>query len=156
PVFDEGDRDLFALPGRRLHQAARPVREVVMSEASTALQAQAAPVSADRADTGRRKQVLVLIAVSAAIALLPFLVTDVYLQNIMVLTLMYAALAQSWNILGGYCGQISLGHALYFGVGAYATSFLFVTYGVLPWFGLVAGGALSAVLALVLGYFCFR
>src|SRR2546430_12204785 len=46
----------------------------------------------------------------------------VYVQNIMVLTLMYAALSQSWNILGGYCGQISLGHALYFGLGAYTTA----------------------------------
>jgi branched-chain amino acid transport system permease protein len=128
----------------------------MMSEASTTLQVQALPAQAGRTETRRRRQVLVLIAVSAAIALLPFFVTDVYLQNIMVLTLMYAALAQSWNILGGYCGQISLGHALYFGAGAYATSYLFVTYGVPPWFGLLAGGALSALLALVLGYFCFK
>jgi branched-chain amino acid transport system permease protein len=128
----------------------------MMSQVSTTFQTQAPPLPAGHADVLRRRQVLVLIAVSAAVALLPFLVTDVYLQNIMILTLMYAALAQSWNILGGYCGQISLGHALYFGVGAYATSFLFVTYGTLPWFGLLAGGALSAALALVLGYFCFR
>ncbi len=69
---------------------------------------------------------------------------------------MYAALSQSWNILGGYCGQVSLGHALYFGFGAYATSVLFVTYGVLPWFGMLAGGLLSALVALALGYPCFR
>ena len=55
-------------------------------------------------------------------ALVPLFVKDVYVQNIMVLTLMYAALSQSWNILGGYCGQISLGHALYFGLGAYTTA----------------------------------
>ena len=53
---------------------------------------------------------------------MPLFVKDVYVQNIMVLTLMYAALSQSWNILGGYCGQISLGHALYFGLGAYTTA----------------------------------
>ena len=69
-------------------------------------------------------------------------VKDVYVQNILVLTLMYAALSQSWNILGGYCGQISLGHALYFGLGAYTTTLLFTKFGVLPWFGMIAGGVL--------------
>ena len=67
----------------------------------------------------------------------PLFVKDVYVQNIMVLTLMYAALSQSWNILGGYCGQISLGHALYFGLGAYTTAILFTKFGVLPWFGML-------------------
>ena len=92
----------------------------------------------------------------AAVALLPLVLTDVYLLNVLVLTLLFAAASQAWNILGGYCGQISLGHALYFGVGAYATSVLFVDHGVLPWFGMLAGGALSALLALGLGYATFR
>ena len=52
-----------------------------------------------------------------------------------------AALSQSWNILSGYCGQISLGHALYFGLGAYTTALLFTKFGVLPWFGMLGGGA---------------
>ncbi|RXT51265.1 amino acid ABC transporter permease [Bosea sp. Tri-44] len=104
----------------------------------------------------RRNQLLVAAAVFAAIALIPFLVRDVYLQNVLVLTLLYAAVSQSWNILGGYCGQISLGHALYFGIGAYATSVLFVTYGVVPWGGMLVGGVLSAAIALLLGYPCFR
>ena len=51
---------------------------------------------------------MVAAALAAIAALLPLFVKDVYVQNIMVLTLMYAALSQSWNILGGYCGQISL------------------------------------------------
>lgn len=112
--------------------------------------------AAMRPSTSRRHHILAMAAVVVGVALLPFLVTDVYLQNIMILTLLYAAMAQAWNILGGYCGQISLGHALYFGVGAYTTSFLFVSYEVTPWIGLIAGGLLSGGLALVLGYFCFR
>jgi branched-chain amino acid transport system permease protein len=83
-------------------------------------------------------------------------VHDVYVQNILVLTLMYAALSQSWNILSGYCGQISLGHALYFGLGAYTSTMLFTKFGVLPWFGMLGGGVLSALIALALGYPCFR
>ena len=104
----------------------------------------------------RRSQLITGAVIFAAVATLPFFVTDVYLQNVLILTLMYAAVSQSWNILGGYCGQISLGHALYFGVGAYAASVLFVKYGISPWFGMLVGGGLSAALALALGYPCFR
>jgi branched-chain amino acid transport system permease protein len=104
----------------------------------------------------RRTQLFVGAVVFIAVAVLPRFVTDVYTQNVLILTLMYAAVSQSWNILGGYCGQISLGHALYFGVGAYTASLLFVTYGINPWLGMVAGGVLSAVLAMALGWPCFR
>jgi branched-chain amino acid transport system permease protein len=104
----------------------------------------------------RRNQLLTAAAVAAAVACLPLVVTDVYVQNIIVLTLMYAALSQSWNILGGYCGQISLGHALYFGIGAYTTMLLYTKLGVLPWGGMAAGGVLAALAALALGYPTFR
>jgi branched-chain amino acid transport system permease protein len=104
----------------------------------------------------RRRQLLVAAGLIVLIALLPLSVRDVYIQNILVLTLMYAALSQSWNILSGYCGQISLGHALYFGLGAYTSTLLFTKFGVLPWFGMAGGGVLSAVIALALGYLCFR
>jgi len=81
---------------------------------------------------GRRRALVVAALIAVAVALLPFAVEDVYVQNILILTLMYAALSQSWNILSGYCGQISLGHALYFGLGAYTTAILFTKFGVLP------------------------
>ncbi|MCB1535374.1 MAG: branched-chain amino acid ABC transporter permease [Rhodoblastus sp.] len=107
-------------------------------------------------DIARRNNLILAICVAAAVACLPLVVKDVYIQNMLVLTLMYAALSQSWNILSGYCGQISLGHALYFGIGAYATLLLFTKFGVLPWFGMVAGGAIAAVVAAAVGYPCFR
>lgn len=109
------------------------------------------------AHTNRRRRDLIVAAVLALLAACaPLLVKDVYVQNIMILTLMYAALSQAWNILGGYCGQISLGHALYFGLGAYTTALLFTKFGVLPWFGMLGGGVLSALIALGLGYPTFR
>ena len=80
----------------------------------------------------RQQQLKVAAAIFSIVALLPLFVTDVYLQNVLVLTLLYAALSQSWYILGGYCGQISLGHAIYFGIGAYVTSALFAKYGISP------------------------
>jgi branched-chain amino acid transport system permease protein len=104
-----------------------------------------------------RRSQAVLAAVVLIVAALPaWFVHDPYTMNVLILTLLYAALSQSWNILGGYCGQISLGHALYFGTGAYATSILYVKAGILPWFGLVAGGLLAAAIALALGAICFR
>lgn len=104
----------------------------------------------------RRRQLLTAIAVFAVIAFVPRLVTDVYMMNVLILTLLFAALSQSWNLLGGYCGQVSLGHALYFGIGAYATSILYVKFGITPWGGLLAGGIIAALIALALGYPCFR
>ncbi|WP_315729749.1 MULTISPECIES: branched-chain amino acid ABC transporter permease [unclassified Bradyrhizobium] len=111
----------------------------------------------DKAFAQRRRRDLIIAACLAGLAaLVPLFVKDVYYQNIMVLTLLYAALSQSWNILSGYCGQISLGHALYFGLGAYTTALLYTKFGVLPWFGMLAGGAISSGVAMALGYPCFR
>ena len=133
--------------------------------AQNAVTAPAEPESPDpidhdaslRAFARRRHRELAVAAVAAvAVALLPLAIHDVYLQNILVLTLMYAALSQSWNILGGYCGQISLGHAIYFGIGAYMSTLLYTHAGVTPWFGMLIGGALAALIALALGYPFFR
>ena len=106
--------------------------------------------------TRRRRDLIIAAVLAVVAAATPLVVKDVYVQNILILTLMYAALSQSWNILSGYCGQISLGHALYFGLGAYTTALLFMKFGVLPWFGMLAGGLLSALIAMALGYPCFR
>ncbi|MCP3391156.1 branched-chain amino acid ABC transporter permease [Bradyrhizobium sp. CCGB12] len=111
----------------------------------------------DQNFAARRRRDLIIAAVLAGIAALaPLFIKDVYVQNILILTLMYAALSQSWNILSGYCGQISLGHALYFGIGAYTTSLLFTKFGVLPWFGMLGGGVIAALIAMGLGYPFFR
>lgn len=123
----------------------------------TAAVASSVPHDADaKFVAGRRRQLLILAVVVAIVACLPLVVRDVYTQNIIVLTLLYAALSQSWNILGGYCGQISLGHALYFGTGAYVTTLLWTKAGIVPWFGMIAGGILAALIALALGYQLFR
>ncbi len=104
----------------------------------------------------RRRELAVAGCVALAVAVLPLFARNVYVQNILILTLLYAALSQSWNILSGYCGQISLGHALYFGLGAYVTFVLFTKFGVVPWLGMAAGGGIAALIALALGYPCFR
>jgi branched-chain amino acid transport system permease protein len=119
-------------------------------------EAPAAAVMLKEASKKRTSQAVTAAFVFSVIAALPFGVTDVYLLNVLILLLIYAAMSQAWNILGGYCGQISLGNGLYFGVGAYTATVLFVNYGITPWAGIAIGGAASAGLALLLGYPCFR
>ncbi|WP_341988750.1 branched-chain amino acid ABC transporter permease [Azorhizobium sp. AG788] len=104
----------------------------------------------------RTRQLGLALIILVIVALLPFGIKDVYTQNILILTLMYAALSQSWNILGGYCGQLSLGHALYFGIGAYTSTLLYTKFGILPWFGMALGGVIAAGIALAIGHSCFR
>lgn len=86
----------------------------------------------------------------------PLLISSSYLLTIAVITLMFGYLALSWNVLGGIAGQLSLGHAAYFGIGAYTSTWLFDHMNISPWFGMWAGAALAIVAAVVIGAACFR
>ena len=68
-----------------------------------------------------------------------------YLVDLLVITFLWAGLALAWNIAGGYAGLISFGHAAFFGIGAYTSSILFVTYEITPWLGILAGAALAGL-----------
>ncbi len=86
----------------------------------------------------------------------PFVFTQPYLQRLMILIFLYAMLGQSWNILGGYAGQVSLGHAMFFGIGAYTSTLMLVKLGITPWIGMLAGGLAAVALSQIIGYPCFR
>ena len=105
---------------------------------------------------GRRRELVVGAVVLGGLAVLPLLTRDVYTQNLIIITLLFAGLSQAWNVLGGYCGQISLGHALYMGIGAYVSTMLFLSLGVPPTVGMFAGGAVAGLCALLVGWPCFR
>jgi len=74
----------------------------------------------------------------------------------MILIFMYALLGEAWNILGGYAGQVSLGHAVFFGLGAYTSTTLLMKLGLTPWLGMVAGIFIAVVVSIIVGYPCFR
>jgi len=95
-------------------------------------------------------------ALIAVLALLPLLGGNQYLLSIAVMTLLYAYLALSWNVLGGIAGQLSLGHAAYFGIGAYTSSWLFVNLGLSPWLGMWGGAVLAMLAAVVVGLSCLH
>jgi branched-chain amino acid transport system permease protein len=87
--------------------------------------------------------------------LLPPLLSP-YLVHILVLVCFFAFLGVAWNLVGGYAGQFSFGHAAFFGIGAYTSTLLLVRAGVSPWFGLWAGGGLAAAFGTFAGYLAFR
>ena len=115
-----------------------------------------APARTNAITRRRRREVASGAVVLVLAAALPLLVHDVYAQNLLIITLLFAGLSQAWNVLGGYCGQISLGHALYMGIGAYVSTLLFVRAGVPPTVGMFAGGAVAGLCALLVGWPCFR
>ena len=90
------------------------------------------------------------------IAAWPLLVQDVFMQRIGALVLLAAISASAWNLLGGYAGQVSVGHTLYFGVGAYAGLVVYTEWGWPPIAGAPLGVLISAALAVVVGLPTFR
>jgi branched-chain amino acid transport system permease protein len=76
--------------------------------------------------------------------------------DIMIRTFLWAGLALAWNIAGGYAGLISFGHAAFFGIGAYTSTILLLSYGVPPWIGLLAGAMLAACAGALLTAVCAR
>ena len=99
---------------------------------------------------------LVLLAALAAALVFPAVFTLPFPRHVMIMIFVYAALASAWNILAGYCGQISLGHAVFFGTGAYTSSLLGRELALTPWLGMVAGAGVAALLSQVIGYPVFR
>jgi len=83
-------------------------------------------------------------------------VLDTSHLNTLILVLMAAQLGVAWNMVGGYAGQVSLGHAAFYGVGAYTSTLLLLKFGINPWLGVLAGGLVAALLSLVFGWSCFR
>ena len=76
--------------------------------------------------------------------------------SVFVFIFFYAYLGQAWNLVSGYGGQLSAGHAAFVGVGAYTTTMLAMHAGVSPWLGMFAGAALAALLGGVVGFLGFR
>ena len=90
------------------------------------------------------------LLVSALIA--PFFVTNNFVLHALTMSLIFAILAASWDLLFGFAGQVSFGHAGFFGLGAYASAMLSYYAGLSPWLGLLAGGLIASVFGLLVGF----
>jgi branched-chain amino acid transport system permease protein len=98
------------------------------------------------------KQRLAVGAVIFVLLLLPQLVQERYFLHIAVMAGIYTILTLSWNLLAGYTGQLNLGHAAFFGIGAYTSALVAIKLGISAWFGLLAGGLLAAFSGFLLGF----
>jgi branched-chain amino acid transport system permease protein len=102
-----------------------------------------------------KKQAVIAAIILAGMCVLP-LGLDIYPQHVLIVSLFYVMMASSWNLLAGYTGQVSFGHAAMAGIGAYTSGILAVKAGVDPWIGVCAGTALAALLGLGLGALCLK
>ena len=96
------------------------------------------------------------VALLALLPLAPIVAANSFHMHVVILILLFASMAQAWNIIGGYCGQVSFGHSVFFGIGAYGAGMAVVTYGGAPWPGILSGVLLAAAVALVISYPCFK
>jgi len=106
--------------------------------------------------SARRLRRGAIAAVALVLVAYPFVFSSSTAINIGVLVLMFAMVGTAWNLLGGYAGQISFGHAVFFGTGGYTSTLLLKHLGLSPWIGMLAGAALAAALAVVVGWPTFR
>jgi branched-chain amino acid transport system permease protein len=99
-----------------------------------------------------------LLAAAGILVLLaaPFITSNPFYQHLMIMVLFWTLLGASWNLLGGFAGQVSFGHAAFLGIGAYVTMLLYLSLGVSPLLGMLAGGIVGSMFALPIGLICFR
>ncbi len=105
---------------------------------------------------GLSRRTLILLALMiAALLAAPWLVND-YLLTVLIVILYSAFTGQAWNIMMGFAGQLSLGNALYAGLGAYVAAYLYTRFGVAPWLGFAAAVPVTAACGAVIGFLAFR
>jgi len=96
------------------------------------------------------------LAVAALLALVPLLPLSSYLMHIFILVIMWAIIGMAWNLLGGYTGLVSFGHAAFFGLGAYSAGIVYQNLGWSGWWGLPISVVVVTLFSLVMGFVVLR
>lgn len=101
--------------------------------------------------------ILMIISIITLVLLIlvPFTVNR-YIYSIIISLMITALLGQSWNLMSGYAGQFSFGHATFFGLGAYTSTYLYTTFDISPWLGMICGMLVAAFVGIIIGYLSFR
>jgi branched-chain amino acid transport system permease protein len=105
---------------------------------------------------GIRPRTLIGLVVLLVLLIGAPLVAGDYLLTVLILILYFAYVGQAWNIMTGFAGQLSLGHALYVGLGAYVAAALFVYFGIAPWLGLLVAVPIAVAAGGFIGFLAFR
>ena len=103
---------------------------------------------------GATKWVVIILAL-ALLHVLPWTIPT-YFTHMMIMIFIFTIMGQGWNVLGGYVGQFSFGHALFFGIGAYTSTLLFLHLSLSPWFGIIIASTVSIAVGLFVGLLSFR
>lgn len=96
------------------------------------------------------------LALLVVLLLLPLAGLSSYVMHMLILVIMWSVIGMAWNLLGGYCGQVSFGHAAFFGAGAYTSGVLYHQLSISPWWGLPLSVVVTALLSLIIGFICLR
>jgi branched-chain amino acid transport system permease protein len=96
------------------------------------------------------------VGLFAVAALFPVFVRDAFFLDGLILILLWGSVASAWNVAGGYAGQVSLGHSIFFGLGAYSAALLGTKWNISPWIALVVGAVLATTMGLVIGFLSNR
>jgi len=97
----------------------------------------------------------ILAGVGVVLAILPVFLSQ-FMMSLAIITIYWAYLGNAWNVMGGYAGQFSFGHAAFYGIGAYTSSVLLVDHNISPWIGMLVGAVLAAIAGLVMGFLFFQ
>ncbi|GAB1576309.1 ABC transporter permease subunit [Bordetella petrii] len=100
----------------------------------------------------RSPKAYVSLLLLVAMFLVPAIMGTPFWTNLFVLLFVFAALSVAWNIVGGYAGQLSLGHAVFYGIGGYTATLLTQNFGITPWLGMLVGALISGAVAIVISY----
>jgi branched-chain amino acid transport system permease protein len=103
-----------------------------------------------------KRQPLLYGAFAVLVLALPYLVRDNYNMHLIIMSMIFIELTSGLNLIIGYVGQLSLGHAAFFGIGAYTSALLNLGLGVPFWAGILLAGAMAALLGFLLGYVTLR
>jgi branched-chain amino acid transport system permease protein len=102
-------------------------------------------------------RIIALLAIALAILIaLPLVIKSSFAIEIFIRILLFSFIGTAWNLIGGYAKQLSLGHAAFFGLGAYTSTILEINFNISPWIGMIAGGVVAVLASLPIGWLCFR
>ncbi len=96
------------------------------------------------------------ILIIALLLLFPVVIKSDYYRHIFIISLMWVVIGSAWNLLAGYTGQVSFGHAIFFGTGAYTAGLCVTKLGISAWWGMLLGGPVALLVGLIIGWICFR
>ena len=107
-------------------------------------------------DKKTKFNLLTIVLLTVVLGLIPLMARGDYILSIFVNIFLFAYLGQCWNLLGGYAGYLSLGHTVFFGLGAYTSSLLFLHFRVTPWIGMLGGAVVAGLAGLFIGFLSLR